>query len=163
MAFSTNFVHINMNTDTHWWTNTPQPFNFPIWAVLDQSEYRTHDVQLLREPAALDWVKIKAWMPAQVPTPPMERWEVLANEYFQNKLEANEDVWGARDWFMEGVRYGKDQTYIKADSYDSNEHAVRARHACTQDEFKEKYGEYGEKYKPQTDPKTPWDPIWDTQ
>jgi len=151
-----------MNTnDVFWWTGIqPQPFNFPIWAVLE--DHSIYTVELLREPSALDWVKIKAWAPAQVPQAPMERWEALANEYFQRKVELNQDVWGARDWFIEGVRYGRDQVYIKADSYNSNDNAAR-EHACTQDEFRAKYGEYGEKYKPQTDPKMPWDPNWDVQ
>ena len=58
---------------------------------------------------------------------------------------------------MEGVRYGKDQTYIDPkDTWQTG-----PKQASTQDEFKEKYGQYGEKYKPQTDPNVPWNPKWD--
>jgi len=89
---------------------------------------------------------------------PKERWEEFANEYFQRKVEANKEVWSAKEWFLEGVRYGRDQEYIT-----NNSQAKAEKVYSTQDEFKAKYGEYGENYKPQTDPKIPWDPVWDIQ
>jgi len=144
-----------MNTDTYWWKDTPpQPFNFPIWAVLD--DHSIYTVELLREPSALEWVKIKAWTPARIPEPPLERWEQLANEYFRLKIESDESIRSAKDWFMEGIKYGKDQNFIT-----NTPQTELKRTYSTQDEFKAKYGEYGEKYKPQTDPNTPWNPNWD--
>ena len=79
-------------------------------------------------------------------------------EYFQRKIETSNEIWSARDWFLHGVKVGMDQTYISVINQQPKQST-----ATTQDEFKAKYGEYGEKYKPQTDPKTPWDPVWDTQ
>jgi len=145
-----------MSTNVFWWTDVvPQPYNYPIWAVLD--DHSIYTVELLREPSSIEWVKIKAWTPAQIPEPPKERWERLADEYFQRKIESDGDIRGAKDWFMEGVKYGKDQTYINP----KENWQTGPKQACTTDEFKAKYGQYGEKYKPQTDPNTPWNPKWD--
>jgi len=80
---------------------------------------------------------------SNTPTPPEERWKTFAKEYFQHKVDANEEVWSAEDWFIEGVKYGLDQTYISVSTKKPEKGS-----ACTQDEFKEKYGEYGEKYPP---------------
>jgi len=77
-------------------------------------------------------------------------------EYFQRKIETNNEIWSARDWFLHGVSVGKEQNYINTFKQQPKKGA-----ACTQDEFKAKYGEYGEKYKPQTDPNVPWNPKWD--
>ena len=145
-----------MSANTFWNTITqPMPLDFPIWAVLD--DHSIYTVELLREPSSIEWVKIKAWTPAQIPEPPKERWERLADEYFQHKIESDGDIRGAKDWFMEGVRYGKDQTYINP----KENWQTGPKQACTTDEFKAKYGQYGEKYKPQTDPNIPWNPKWD--
>jgi hypothetical protein len=77
-------------------------------------------------------------------------------EYFQRKLEINEEIWCARDWFLHGVEIGSEQNYNKL-----VEQQPKQVTSCTQDEFKAKYGEHGEKYKPQTDPNVPWNPKWD--
>lgn len=107
-----------------------------------------------------------------------KREEALALEYFSRKVEATNEVLSASEWFLEGIRYGREQTYVnvKPDSYSSNNQAAQEwvtgpkraavkdeRNFMTLDEFKAKYGEYGEKYKykPQTDPDVPWDPNWD--
>jgi hypothetical protein len=200
-----------MSQNTFWNTiSQPQPYNFPIWAVLESHSIYT--VELLREPSALNWTKIKAWMPAQVPEAPLERWEQLAYEYYQRKIESNNSILGTKEWFLEGVKYGKDQQYFDQkwntvkDNSDGNtplstlnntsplsgiiynasewekwQKSINAidksfwnvdknypidntnskQNACTTDEFKAKYGQYGENYKPQTDPNTPWNPKWD--
>jgi hypothetical protein len=109
-----------MFTNTFWNTITqPQPYDFPIWAVLDSDKIYT--VELLREPVALKWSKIKAWQPAQIPEAPKEHWEKLAEEHFQRKIETNNNILSSKDWFMEGVKYGKDQQHFsQKDSISSN-------------------------------------------
>ena len=68
-----------MNQSTLWNSiSQPQSYNFPIWAVLES--HSTYTVELLRESSALNLTKIKAWMPAQVPEPPKERWQELADK-----------------------------------------------------------------------------------
>jgi hypothetical protein len=191
-----------MSANTFWNTITqPQPHDFPIWAVLDSDKIYT--VELLREPVALKWSKIKAWQSAQIPeAPPIpkkERWEELADEYFQRKIETNNNILSSKDWFIEGVKYGRDQLYFQTkwgverqfnnldltdvptneeidriklqkalDSLNKNwtpgpDWQTGPKQACTTDEFKAKYGQHGESYKPQTDPNTPWNPKWDNQ
>ena len=199
-----------MNQNTFWNTiSQPQSYNFPIWAVLES--HSTYTVELLRESSALNLTKIKAWMPAQVPEAPLERWEQLANEYFQRKIMSSNETLGSKDWFMEGVKYGKDQQYFdqkwntakrnpdgidlsalnttyplsgmiyNASGWEKWQKSINAidksfwnadknypvdstnskQNACTQDEFKAKYGQFGENLKPQTNPYIPWDPKWD--
>ena len=100
-----------MSQNTFWNTiSQPQPYNFPIWAVLES--HSTYTVELLRESSALNWSKIKAWQPAQIPEAPKERWEELANEYFQRKIMSSNETLGSKEWFLEGVKYGRDQQYL---------------------------------------------------
>jgi hypothetical protein len=100
-----------MSQNTLWNTiSQPQPYNFPIWAVLESHSIYT--VELLRESSALNWSKIKAWQPATIPEAPKERWEELANEYFQRKIMSSSETLGSKEWFLEGVKYGREQQYL---------------------------------------------------
>jgi len=209
-----------MNENTTYWNDTqPSLSDYPIWAVFENTqEYKNGKIvdkveyveSVFNIPHNSYGKKtIKAWIKAVIPTPKLRTWEDFAGEYFQRKIESSNEILSAKQWFMEGVRYGKDQNYFESkwnnhfspeylnfnastlnspisslctppdwkDLQRSIDEVVAETNkinnafsgvlninptnpfnffndgnkeaTCTQDEFKIKYGQYGEKYKPQ--------------
>ena len=72
-----------------------------------------------------------------------QRQKDFINEYFQKKCDSNSsDEWSARDWFLHGIEVGSNVQWLASIANEPD----KPRTASTQDEFKEKYGEYGEHY-----------------
>lgn len=126
---------MSVNT-TYWNTTQPSITDYPIWAIFENSLKEFKDGKLvdtvefvsniLSVPKNSYYSKvIKAWIKAEVPTPKLRTWEDFASEYFQRKIETSNEILDAKQWFMEGVKYSKDQQYFQkkwSNASDLNSH-----------------------------------------
>ena len=83
-----------------WFTGTPKPQDFPIWAYVDDE----NDVVLIR---TLDDLVHEGnpvvWTHARIPAPPVDHVDTKFLQLYNN--ESNEE-WGFKEWFLAGYNYG---------------------------------------------------------